>query len=176
MTTDRRRTTATDETPAITDFDDWYRREARRVAALVYTLSGSRGAAEEITQDAFLEAHRQWGAVAQMTNPGGWVRAVAMNKSRSRLRRRAAEARAYTKHLGRQRSRPEEMPEPADHFWAAVRALPTQQAKCVALHYLEDRSVDDIAEILEISLGSVKTHLSRARAALATTLGTEEDA
>jgi len=160
---------------AVTDFDDWYLGEYRAVVALVYTLSGSRGAAEEIAQDAFMEAHRHWDSISGYGNPGSWVRKVAMNKARSRLRRRGAEARAYARHLVLTRPLPNEMPEPADHFWAEVRALPRQQAKVVALHYLEDRPVDEIASILEISSSTVKTHLHRGRATLAACLSLEHD-
>ncbi|MDP9219733.1 MAG: ECF-type sigma factor, partial [Actinomycetota bacterium] len=49
----------------------------------------------------------------------------------------------------------------------AVRSLPRRQAQVVALFYLYDLSVADVAATLELSEGSVKTHLSRARAALA---------
>jgi RNA polymerase sigma-70 factor (ECF subfamily) len=55
-------------------------------------------------------------------------------------------------------------------FWAAVRALPERQAACVALHYLEDRSVADIAEVLGCRAATVKVHLHRGRTALARTL------
>jgi len=158
---------------AVTDFDDWYRGEYRAVVALVYTLSGSRGASEELAQDAFMEAHRRWDSISGYENPGAWVRKVAMNKARSRLRRRGAEARAYARQLALDRQRPKELPEPADHFWAEVRSLPRQQARVVALHYLEDRSVDEIAEILDISPGTVKTHLHRGRATLAIRFGLE---
>ena len=156
-------------------FDEWYQGEYRRVVALVYTLSGSRTAAEELSQDAFLEAHRRWGTISSYANPGGWVRKVAMNKARSALRRRAAEVRAYTKHVGRSRTLPAELPEPSHDFWAAVRALPDKQAQVIALHYLEDRPIDDIAAVLEISTGTVKTHLHRGRQNLASTLGYEHD-
>ncbi|MEM9519717.1 MAG: sigma-70 family RNA polymerase sigma factor [Actinomycetota bacterium] len=152
-------------------FDDWYHQEYRRVVALVYTLSGSRTAAEEIAQDAFLEAHRSWGTISNYADPGGWVRKVAMNKARSSRRRRAAEVRAYTKHLGRERRLPAELPEPSHEFWSAVRNLPAKQAQVIALHYLEDRPVDDIADILDLSPGTVKTHLHRGRRNLAETLG-----
>lgn len=157
-------------------FDEWYHREYRRVVALVYTLAGSRTAAEELTQDAFLEAHKRWGVVSTYADPGGWVRKVAMNKARSAFRRRSAEARAYARHLGRERQLPAELPESSHEFWAAVRALPTKQAQVIALHYLEDRPVDDIADVLDVSPGTVKTHLHRGRRTLAARLGYEEDA
>ena len=156
-------------------FDDWYLQEYRRVVALVYTLPGSRGAAEELTQDAFLEAHRRWGTISGYDDPGGWVRKVAMNKARSALRRRAAEVRAYTKHVGRDRRLLDELPESSHDFWAAVRSLPNMQAQVIALHYLEDRPVDDIASVLAISAGTVKTHLHRGRKNLASTLDYESE-
>jgi len=169
---ERELTTVIDPVAAV-DFDEWYRGEYRAVVALVYTLSGSRWASEELAQDAFMEAHRRWASISEYDDPGAWVRKVAMNKARSRLRRRGAEARAYARHLVLNRPLPEQMPEPADHFWAEVRSLPRQQAKVIALHYLDDRPVDEIARILDISTGTVKTHLHRGRATLATQLGIE---
>ena len=58
-----------------------------------------------------------------------------------------------------------------ERLWQLVRELPEQQRFAVVLYYVEDRSVAEVAEILECSEGSVKTHLSRARAALARALG-----
>jgi RNA polymerase sigma-70 factor, ECF subfamily len=152
---------------------DWYRSEHAAVLALVFVLCGSRWAAEELTQDAFVEAHRRWASVSSYENPGAWVRRVAINKTRSWGRRRSAEGRAYVKHMARRREVPEEMPESADAFWAAVRRLPEQQAQVIALHYVEDRPVDDIASILGVPAGTVKSQLHRARKALATTLALE---
>ena len=60
------------ETPAIravADFESFYRTEYRLVVGLVYALSGSRIAAEDITQDAFLAAHKQWDRVAFYDKP-----------------------------------------------------------------------------------------------------------
>jgi RNA polymerase sigma-70 factor (ECF subfamily) len=58
-----------------------------------------------------------------------------------------------------------------------VRALPPRQAQVVALHYVEDRSVADIAAVLGTAEGTIKAHLFKARAALAAALGvTDEEA
>ena len=64
-------------------------------------------------------------------------------------------------------------------FWEAVRRLPKRQAQCVALHYLEDRPVADVAALLDIAEATVRGYLHQGRAALAVSLDVhlgEEDA
>lgn len=156
----------------VVSFDELYRTDFARVVALVYALSGSRWAAEEIAQEAFTALHRDWPRLAGYRDPGGWVRAVAMNKARSAVRRRAAEARAMTRLRARP-TRPAELPADADAFWRAVRSLPRMQSLVVALHYADDRSVDDIATVLDIAAGTVKAHLHAARKRLAAHFGDE---
>ena len=157
-------------TPAAEDLHGLYRRHYRSVVALAYALSGSRSAAEELAQDAFLEAHRAWDRIAGYDDPAAWVRRVVVNRSVSRVRRRVAEGKALARVAGR-RQVPAELPAPEAGFWEAVRRLPTRQAQAVALHYLEDRPVAEIASILDISAETVKVHLHRGRRALAQTLG-----
>jgi RNA polymerase sigma-70 factor (ECF subfamily) len=67
-----------------------------------------------------------------------------------------------------------ELDESDETFWQVVRRLPPRQAQAVALYYMEDYSVSDIAEVLDCSEGTVKTHLSRARAAVARQLQLED--
>ena len=55
-------------------------------------------------------------------------------------------------------------------FWEAVRRLPKRQAQCVALHYLEDRPIAEIAALLEIAEATVRGYLHHGRAALAVSL------
>lgn len=62
---------------------------------------------------------------------------------------------------------------PDDSFWAALRSLPDRQAQAVALHYLEDLPVSEIARVLDIAEGTVKVHLHRGRLALAELLRDE---
>lgn len=140
--------------------------------ALAYVLSGSRSAAEELAQDAFFAAHRSWDRIAAYDDPGAWVRRVCVNRAVSAVRRRVSEARAMTR-LGARRVLPDELPADSAAFWRAVRRLPTRQAQVVALHYLEDRSVADVASLLGCAEGTVKVHLHRARQALADDLRCE---
>lgn len=142
---------------------------------LAYALSGSRSVAEDLAQDAFLAAHKNWAKVGRYDKPGAWVRRVVANMSVSLFRRKVSE----TKALARMRSQEAMLPElPAEdeEFWKAVRALPKRQAQAIALHYLEDRSVADIAEILECAEGTVKVHLHKGRRSLAKRLGLEKGA
>jgi RNA polymerase sigma-70 factor (ECF subfamily) len=155
---------------------DLYRREYRRVVALAYGLSGSRSAAEELAQEGFLAAHRSWDRIAGYEDPGGWVRRVVANRAVSQVRRRVAEAKALTR-VGARPVLPTELAAHDAEFWREVRRLPTRQAQAVALHYLEDRPIDEIARILDISPETVRVHLHRGRKALAEALGcdTPED-
>lgn len=147
------------------EFDSFYRREYPRIAALARVLTGPVGA-EDNAQEAMLVAYRRWPEVSRMTDPAMWVRRVCVNIATSQLRRRAAEARAVLR-LGSRREIPSGHAPIDEDFWAAARALPRRQAQVVALHYLFDLAVSDVAATLDISEGSVKTHLSRARASLA---------
>jgi RNA polymerase sigma-70 factor (ECF subfamily) len=154
---------------AISAFDQLYRSDYRRLVALAYGLSGSRAAAEELAQEAFLAAHRRWGEIGAYDDPSAWLRRVVVNRSVSLLRRRVAEGLALAR-LGARRELPAALPESDEVVWRAVRALPRRQAQVVALHYIDDRPVADIAAILGCAEGTVKAHLHQARQTLSRTL------
>ncbi|HVQ89317.1 MAG TPA: sigma-70 family RNA polymerase sigma factor [Actinomycetes bacterium] len=154
-------------------FESFYRREYPRIAALARVLTGPIGA-EDHAQEAMLVAYRRWREVGQMADPAMWVRRVCANIATSQLRRRAAEARALLRLRGR-RDVPTLLEPTDEDFWSAVRGLPRRQAQVVALHYIYDLSVADVAATLEMGEGTAKTHLSRARASLAKVLGEREE-
>jgi RNA polymerase sigma-70 factor, ECF subfamily len=154
-------------------FDYFYRREYRSVYALCLALAGA-AAADDVTQDAFIRAHRLWERIVVYDVPAAWVRRVAINLATSLDRRLAAEGRALRRFAGRRESvgqhRDPELLDPDDRLWAEVRGLPPRQASILVLHYVEDLSVDQIAELLGLSSNTVKVHLHRGRASLATRL------
>ncbi len=149
------------------DFDVFYEREFRSVVALAYALSGSRIAAEDLAQEAFIAAHQQWEKVGRYESPGAWVRRVVSNKSISLFRKRTSEAKALSRIAMQRQTALPELAAPDDEFWQMVRDLPKRQSQAVALHYLEDRPVAEVAEILECSESTAKVHLHKARKALA---------
>ena len=150
----------------VVDFNQFYTHNYRRTLALAYAVTGDRGHAEDLTQDAFAAAHRRWATLATYEDPSSWVRRIVLNKASTRWRRIGRELRALTSISHRS---PEAMPDLAAvdaRFWVAVGSLPTQQARAIALFYLHDLPLAAVAQELGCSEGSAKTHLSRARTAL----------
>jgi RNA polymerase sigma-70 factor (ECF subfamily) len=155
-------------------FELFYQREYRAVVGLVLALCGNRWVAEDLAQDAFVVAQQRWESVARYDRPGAFVRRAAANLAVSHSRRLAAEARALTRLAFGTRPAVTRLDGADAAFWEAVRRLPRRQAQAIALRYLEDRTVDDIASILGCSPETVRVHLHRGRATLAKRLGVEE--
>jgi RNA polymerase sigma factor (sigma-70 family) len=153
-------------------FETFYRREFRSVVGLAYALSGSRWAAEDLAQEAFIAAHKKWDRIGEYESPAAWVRRVVANMAVSLYRRRASEARAMARIAVRRQEALPALDAEDDEFWAEVRALPKRQAQAIALHYLEDRPVAEVADILDCSPSTAKVHLHKGRLRLAERLGT----
>ncbi len=161
--------TAPDRWRRPASFDDFYVAELPRLVALARGLCGA-AIAEDVAQEAMLVAYRRWREVGDMERPDHWVRRTCANLAVSQFRRKVVELRATTR-LGARRTPPAELSPPAEEFWAAVRALPRRQAQAAALRFVYDLPIADIAATLGCTEGTVKQHLSRARHALADSLG-----
>ncbi len=145
------------------DFDDFYRAELPRLVALARALCGG-AVADDVAQEAMLAAYRRWRDVGDLQYPEAWVRRTCCNLAVSLYRRKLVELRAITRLAGR--PQPPALEPANEAFWTAVRRLPKRQAQAATLRYLYELDVGDIARTLEITEGSVKQHLSRARARL----------
>lgn len=153
-------------------FDDFFRREYPQLVPMLHALLGDRAQAEDVAQEAIAAAQEQWTRIERYDQPGAWVRRVALNRASNARRRRGREAIALRRvgvtaaddGCGADGEGGPDLPD-AD-LWRLVRALPDQQRFAVALHYVEDLSIAEVAAVLECAEGTVKTHLSRARATL----------
>ena len=152
------------------DFARLVETESRGLVAAVTAIVGDAHRAEEIVQDAFERCYRRWRRVSRLDRPGAWVRRVAINEAISATRRRTSEQRATV----RLESLAGVAPVVADPLqaledeaiWAAVRALPREQAVVIALRYGADIGLEEIAETIGSTIPAVKSLLHRARAAL----------
>lgn len=172
----RTRNSATAEQPANPivlhaklEFERFYRDHATTVARLAYALCGDRHRAEELTQDAFIVAYRQWPRLEGYDRPDLWVRRAVLHRAANEHRRRGRERRAIER-LGSRPQRHEELEVADRELWAAVADLPPRQAQAIVLAYVEDRSHADIAAVFGCSVKTVSVHLHLARRALARVL------
>lgn len=155
-------------------FTDFYRREFPKMVTIACAVSGSRMMAEDIAQEAMIDAERRWDVVGRYEKPGAWVRRVTIQRSSKRLRRMGTEAAALLK-VGPVDAIPEG-PREVEDVLDAVARLPVRQRAAVVLHYFDGYSVAEVAEILECAEGTAKAHLHKARTSLARMLGEEVDA
>lgn len=147
------------------DFETFYRAHYRTLVGLGIVLCGDKGVAEELTQEALVKVHDHWDRLAGYDDPLAWTRRVLANSATSRGRRLGTEARLRVR-LRARRAPDIELPDSDREMWDLVRALPRRQAQVLALRYWDDLPNDEIARVLDIGTESVKTHLSRGRAAL----------
>jgi RNA polymerase sigma-70 factor (ECF subfamily) len=153
-------------------FEAFYRREFTSVVGLIYALFGTP-AAEELAQEAFLEACLNWERIGALDNPGAWVRKVAWRMAGRSKRREALEAKVLAEKLFEASTDASltELPAEQVEFWQVVRKLPPREVQCLVLHYQADCPVADIADILDISPNTVKSYLYYGRSHLAEQLG-----
>jgi len=151
-------------------FETFFRREYKPMVALAAAVAGSAELAEDIAQEAMVRARRHWDRVSAYDKPGTWVRRVTINLALSSRRKVALEAKARLAWW--EPREPSEQPQGLDpELVAALRTLSPQQRAAVALHYLEDRSTPEIADLLGCSESTARVHLHRGRQALAHELG-----
>ncbi len=151
------------------DFEAFYKRQYPLAVGLAYALAGKRHLAEEIAQEAFIAGYRRWEKISRYDKPEAWLRRVIVNRSTSVLRRGVTEVKAISRLRAGMDHVRELEPDSAE-VWDAVRALPRRQAQAIALFYLEDLSLEQIADVLECNPGTVKTHLRRGRERLGRSL------
>jgi RNA polymerase sigma-70 factor (ECF subfamily) len=150
--------------------DGWeqvYAAQYRRLVALVAAVAGSLPEAEDAVQEAFVRGLGLTGRKAVPDNPEAWLYQVAVNLIRSRWRR-AVTGRRHQAELADRAQRSEPV-DTDSHLalLAALRRLPFDQREALALHYLADLSVDEIAVRAGSPAGTIKARLGRGRGALA---------
>jgi len=143
-----------------------------RVVRVVSVVCTSRAEAEDAVQEALVST---WARRDDPTNYAAWVTAVALNKARGATRRLRAESRASSRLPSPASDSLDGLDSAAD-LGSALARLSVRQRQVTVLRYWHDLDVAGIARVLSISEGTVKTQLSRARAALATSLQTPLEA
>jgi RNA polymerase sigma-70 factor (ECF subfamily) len=156
-------------------------RHERRVYNLCLRMVGDLDDASDATQDAFLTAYRKLSSFRGEAAFTTWLHRVAINASYDLLRKRGrAPVLASSKDHPVEDERIEPAPDHADETTGAIevqRALltiPEEFRAALVLHDVQDAPVQEVADILGVPVGTVKSRLHRGRVALARALGVGE--
>jgi RNA polymerase sigma-70 factor (sigma-E family) len=141
-----------------------------------YLLTGDRHTAEDLVQTALAKLYLSWDKVHRRELVDGYVRRILINENNS-LWRRAWKRREVATEVVPDNvavlDRPDHGVQSA--LWEFVQTLPKKQRAVIVLRYYEDLSEAEVAEILGISVGTVKSQSSRALASMRARVGTRPE-
>jgi RNA polymerase sigma-70 factor (sigma-E family) len=149
-----------------------FRARYGRLVGVARLLVDGHAEAEEIVQEAFARTFARGPDLRTPDEAAAYVQRVVVNLARDTVRRRVV-ARRLPEPVARNAPGADGgvlVDDDQRRVTAAVRALPRRQRECVVLRYLLECSTAETAATLAIAEGSVKSHLSRALAALGDTL------
>lgn len=156
--------------PAPSRLEDFYPPAYQRLVGTLVVMGVPAHAAADVAQEAFIRLIPRWSKIRDCDRPESWLRTVAWRIWLNDRRRARHLSDAEIPDEGV----PAHDPTVHDDLAAALTKLPDGQREVVVLHYLTDLPVARVAAELGVAEGTVKSRLSRARAALAQVLRLEE--
>jgi len=153
----------------------------RRTFAVTYNILRNRESAEDITQDAFIKAFNRIHQLKDSSKFGAWLAVIASNLARNHLKREKKVV--YRDQLPEDYSQTEKNDTESEALRTleveqvrrAIRNLSADHYQVIVLQFYHDLKVDEIADLLKISPGTVKSRLFRARQKLAMELERDHD-
>ena len=148
------------------EFSAYMAARQRSLLRTAYLLTGDPAGAEDLVQTAFAKLYLSWDRVRDTGALDGYVRRILVNEHNS-LWRRAWKRREQATEVV-----PESPVDDAyddgtrDALWRHVHTLPPRQRAVIVLRYYEELTEAETAEVLGVSVGTVKSQASRAIAGL----------
>lgn len=136
-------------------------------------LTGDRHAAEDVAQEAFVKVFAAWDKIDDHRRLDAYVRSTVVNVVRSGHRRLEVAHRRDVPHLAVVASAEDDAMGRVNRqkVLEAVASLPVQQRACVVMRHWMRMTESEIADTLDISVGSVRTHIKRGTSSLEGLLG-----
>jgi RNA polymerase sigma-70 factor (sigma-E family) len=159
-------------------FDDFVRRHVAGLSRLGYLLTGDHGIADDLTAETMIVAWNQWDRLQELDNPAAYLRRTMSNLAASRIRSIVRERRRIRLFNA---DRPDSTQGPDGAAVVDVREallrLPPRRRACVVLRHAFDLSEEEVARVLGVSVGAVKSQASRGMAQLQglLTVGGDDD-
>ncbi len=164
------------------EFGSYVAARSPALLRIAYLLSGNRADAEDLLQTALAKTYLAWDRIREREAVDGYVRRVMVNTQTSWWRRRRVDEHP-TDELPE--GRPDRRDDVTDAFtdavslhdalWTALSGLPKRQRAMVVLRYYEDLSEAQTAQIMGVSVGTVKSTTSRALLKLRDNTGLRDD-
>jgi RNA polymerase sigma-70 factor (ECF subfamily) len=145
----------------------------RKVFSLIFSILRDRAHAEDISQEVFIKVWQKLPGFDRRASLATWLFHIARNAAISALRTRKSQAQLNQQLENELCAQGTDVPGSDDITCEAagivrlIDTLPDAQRRVVILFYMQERSYQDVADLLDMPLGTVKTLLHRARAQLA---------
>ncbi|MEU8520378.1 SigE family RNA polymerase sigma factor [Streptomyces sp. NPDC048577] len=163
VTTERAGRTAV--TAGYPSFSSYVRARGPVLLRTARSLTANASDAEDLLQTALAKTFVAWERIEDHRALDGYVRRALLNTRTSQWRKRKVDefvCEELPEPAGRPQADPAEQQVLHDAMWSAVMKLPDRQRAMVVLRYYEDLSEAQTAEILGVSIGTVKSAVSRA--------------
>jgi RNA polymerase sigma-70 factor (sigma-E family) len=147
-------------------FAEWMSARQGGLARTAYLLTGSQHAADDLVQTTLTRLYLAWDRIADRQHVDAYARRVLVNEHRSAWRRARRRPEVLSDAVPESPLAPDEYDGQREAVWRFVQSLPPRQRAVIVLRYYEDLSEAEIADLLGISTGTVKSQASRALASL----------
>ena len=157
-----------------TEFAEYMAARQPSLLRTAYLLTGDQHTAEDLVQTAFAKLYLSWDKVQRRELVDGYVRRILVNENNSLWRRAWKRRELSTDTVPDHRAVTDSHDDGMKAaLWEFVQSLPRKQRAVVVLRFYEDLSEAEVADILGISVGTVKSQSSRALAALRSRVHTQ---
>jgi RNA polymerase sigma-70 factor (sigma-E family) len=166
-------------TTTVTDRDEGlrllYERKHADMVRFAAFLTGDVSTAEDIAQDAFAKVFDAWDRIDDLERVDAYLKSTVVNLVRGGHRKQQIAERQPRNHLTVVASAEDDAVGQLgrERVLEAVAALPMRQRACVVMRHWMRMTESEIAEVLELSVGSVRTHIKRGTESLKASLGGE---
>ena len=149
-------------------FEALVRKYQDRTVRVLYLLLGNMDDAEDVAQETFVQAFRYIGSFRRRSNFGTWLHRIALNTARNWIRDNKVErdALALTDDRRHGSDRPEDLliaRERTMEIRNALAQLPQHYREVIVLRHFSDLSYEEIAEVQQVPLGTVRSRRAKGR-------------
>ena len=148
------------------DFESWLAAREPALQRTAHLLTGDVHTAQDLVQNTLAKLYLAWDRLSDVGNLDAYARKVLVNEHRTAWRRPVRRREQVTDQVPDRAAPVHEYDDRHDLVWRFVTSLPPRQRAVVVLRFYEQLTEPEIADLLGISLGTVKSQSSRALASL----------